>query len=174
MSGAQVRVDIGCHLTDHMSDTLRTTFLAAVKKRFGFLAEYGFRFKEESRPLYAEFASDGLEFFVCLDANFGEIQVGFVKPGSTAPSYGLVEFIKVYDPHAGELYRDPRARTEAELDDHLQVLAGLVQKYGQELLRGDLNVLTRIAELRAEYILRASHPSRRGETRGPTDSRRGD
>jgi hypothetical protein len=108
-------------------------FTDIVRKRFAFLASYGFT-EIEALPTIVRYSSGSLAVNVYHGRQSYEIGL---QVGHGDEQYSMSELIRAADPIVGNSYRNPVATTADSVVSNIEWLAELLRRYGDRALRND-------------------------------------
>lgn len=125
----------------------RLNFAHLVVERYRFLEELGF-VESESMPTIVRYRKGDLDLSVYHGRRSFEVGL---EIGHGDEQFSMSEMIRSSDPTAAEHYRNPVARTPADLASSVGRLANLLQRYGERGLRDDPQFFATLRQQRKSW-----------------------
>lgn len=122
-----------CNAVDAGAERKRLNFSHLALQRFAFMADHGYRVAGTELTI-VRFQKDDLVAAVYHGRS--SYEVGF-EIGRGDEQFSLSGLIRAVDADAAARYRNPVATTPSALAEALELVAELVERYGQQALAGD-------------------------------------
>ncbi len=130
-----------------VTDRLHLNFEGKVGESFTFLVDLGFS-QIEAVPTLVRFRKDSIEVDVYHGRQSYEVGAGITVSGTR---YAISEIIEATDPEIFKRFRYAMTTTPEGIAAAIRELSSLLQRYGNKILQGDLQLISKLKKQRKQY-----------------------